>query len=112
MSAIGFSNTYKTLLLMVVQSKQLRANAAKVDCGLSWDPVELKCREECGKSQSPPRAVFVWNLMAVKHCLCLSATHQHTQVCPAARGVSRERETQELLEHIRPHSDSVGKVHC
>lgn len=57
---------------MVVQSKQLRANSAMVHSGLSWDQVELKCCEECGKSQSPVRAVFVWNLMAVKHCLCMS----------------------------------------
>lgn len=53
---------------MVVQSKQLRANAAKVHSG----QVELKCCEECGKSLSPPRAVFVCNLMAVKYCLFMS----------------------------------------
>lgn len=72
--------------------------------------MELKCCEECGKSQSPVRAVvFVWNLMAVKHEHISTNTHRCV-LQPG--GVHRERETEELLQHIRPHSPRVGKVHC
>lgn len=79
---------------MVVQSKQLRANSAMVHSGLSWDQVELKCCEECGKCQSPVRAVFVWNLMAVKHCLCMSTyPPTHTGVS-CSQGVCTGKERQ------------------
>lgn len=97
---------------MVVQSKQLRANAAKVHSGLRWDQVELKCWGMWEVS-IPTRAVFVWNLMAVKHYLCMSM-YPPTQTgvsCSWGRAQGK-RETEERHQHIMPHSHSVGKVHC
>lgn len=59
-----------------------------------------------------------------KSCVCVESdgcealfVHEHistnTHRCVLQPGgVHRERETEELLQHIRPHCPRVGKVHC
>lgn len=79
---------------MVVQSKQLRANAAKVHSGLRWDQVELKCCEECGKSPSPQELClcgiwWLWSTVCAWVCI-----HQHTHRCVLQLGLCTGKERQ------------------
>lgn len=83
---------------LIVNGSSVQATQGQCCKGTQWSQVRPSGSEMLWgmwEVSIPTGAVFVWNLMAVKHCLCMSVyPPTHTEVCPAAGSVHRERERQ------------------